>query len=115
MNRFFCCRFVFANIYSESIVFFRKALCELTSTVNANGMVRTQKEWGGSHDVILGHMIWLHDMPVYPISSAYRSDRMRKGSLDKVDNHYAEILENVILIHDVSFCVYVSVFLHIDF
>lgn len=83
------------------ICFCRKALSELSSTITANGMVRTQREWGGSHDVILGHMIWLHDMPVYPVSSAYRSDRMRKGSLEELDNNYSEILEQAILIHDV--------------
>lgn len=79
----------------------RKAVSQLRPTFEANGMVRSQRVWGGSHDVILGHMLWLHRMPTYPISFGYRSDRMKTGVLNKLDNRYAEVLMRAIIIHDV--------------
>lgn len=30
---------------------------------------KLQKYWGGSHDVILGMLLWLHDMPTIPLHS----------------------------------------------
>lgn len=95
----------------------RRALAELQATINANGMHKTHREWGGSHDVILGFMLWLHDIPLYPIASGYRSDRMKKGSLDKLENEYSDVLDNAIIVHDVNHaaCVDTSIFKHLYF
>jgi hypothetical protein len=30
---------------------------------------KLQKYWGGSHDVVLGMMLWLFDLPVIPLHS----------------------------------------------
>lgn len=79
----------------------RKALTDLRATVDANGMYMSQKEWGGSHDVILGEMVWLLDMPVYPMAAAYRSDHMRTGVLNNIKNRYTRLLYDAILVHDV--------------
>lgn len=64
-------------------------------------MTRTQHVWGGSHDAILGMMLWLHQTPLYPVSFAYRSDRMKAGSLATFQNDYTEVLERAIIVHDV--------------
>ena len=79
----------------------RQAAIDMRAIVDANGMLWSQKEFGGSHDVILGEMFWLLRMPVYPLGAAYRSDRMRTGSLKRLSNRLVNILSQAILIHDV--------------
>jgi hypothetical protein len=74
----------------------------MKATIDVNGMIKTHNEWGGSHDIILGFMLWILCIPVYGFSTVhYRTDRMRTGSLDRLKNRYTRLLHNAIVVHDV--------------
>lgn len=48
----------------------RVATLEMQSAIDAHALTQEQLEWGGSHDVILGLILWLYDIPVVSMHSS---------------------------------------------
>ncbi len=84
----------------------------LHSAVFDNGFVRTQMEWGGSHDIILGQILWLYEIPTASLSysNVYYGADILKGKLQHTNEisttknaiiSYSQ-LKDYIIFHKVS-------------
>jgi len=49
----------------------RQAMQTLRAAIDANGLLRLQRHWGGSGDAVLGLLLWVYEMPIYSFSDAY--------------------------------------------
>ncbi len=64
---------------AQPIIMTRHTVLELQSGVHANGMTLLQEIWGGSHDAMLGLMLWLYNIPTYTFNNFYDTDSFYKG------------------------------------
>jgi hypothetical protein len=44
----------------------------MRSAINDNGLTRLQSVWGGSHDAILGLLLWLYSIPTYSLEKFFK-------------------------------------------
>lgn len=53
--------------YAQPAFFNRKTMTKLSLAVHSNAMTGLHKYWGGSHDSLLGMLLWMHGIPTYSI------------------------------------------------
>eukprot|EP00597_Dinobryon_sp_UTEXLB2267_P004879 CAMPEP_0170057662 /NCGR_PEP_ID=MMETSP0019_2-20121128/576_1 /TAXON_ID=98059 /ORGANISM="Dinobryon sp., Strain UTEXLB2267" /LENGTH=215 /DNA_ID=CAMNT_0010262409 /DNA_START=778 /DNA_END=1425 /DNA_ORIENTATION=- len=49
----------------------REAMLHLLPAINNNALTRLQLVWGGSHDFVLGLLMWICDLPTFSFASGY--------------------------------------------
>jgi len=49
----------------------KSAMKALRSAIDANGLTKLQKKWGGSGDAVLGLLLWQYEMKVYSFADSY--------------------------------------------
>eukprot|EP01039_Chlorochromonas_danica_P010973 gene10971-12204_t len=49
----------------------RAVVKKLSNAIHHNAMTNLQGWWGGSHDVILGMLLWMYQIPSFALGSAY--------------------------------------------
>jgi hypothetical protein len=37
----------------------------LRNAIDANALTNLQRSWGGTHDALLGMLLWMYQMPTY--------------------------------------------------
>lgn len=43
----------------------REALSYMYNSIELNGLTGLQSVWGGSHDALLGLLVWMYSIPTY--------------------------------------------------
>lgn len=61
----------YSYAFAQPVIMNRLAVQQLESALVGNGFLEQQKLWGGSHDAILGMILWMYQIPTYSFSSAY--------------------------------------------
>lgn len=46
----------------------RAAMQHMGNSIDANGLTGLQKIWGGTHDAILGMLLWKYAIPTYSLN-----------------------------------------------
>ena len=80
---------------AQPIIMTRQTVLELQSGINANGMTLLQEIWGGSHDAMLGIMLWLYNIPTYTMYNFYDTDSFYKGIYRRFDQDKCFVIHRV--------------------
>ena len=54
----------------------RSTMNSLASAISSNALTNLQLIWGGTHDALLGLLLWQYDIPVYSMSCCYKETKM---------------------------------------
>ena len=75
----------------------RKALDMLFPAVEANGMTELQAIWGGTHDAILGLLLWMYRIDTYTLSHMYyEKDALTTENMVRINRN------NTLFVHRVK-------------
>ena len=66
---------------AQPIIMNRAAVQLLHSAIDANGLVRLQHIWGGTHDAVLGLLLWIYNIPTYSIHDFFWPDQILKEGM----------------------------------
>ena len=58
----------------------------LSPAVSSNALTNLQTLWGGTHDALLGLLLWQYDIPVYSMSCCYKETKMTVERLNALTN-----------------------------
>lgn len=89
--------------YAQPIILNRHALASLQSGIQQHAMTSLQRIWGGSHDSVLGMLLWIYQIPLYSFGWAYSGGMFTVEYLMvKADNAEKKMIrEQCILYHRV--------------
>jgi hypothetical protein len=73
-------------------------------TIEFEMLSKLQKIWGNSHDVILGMLLWLHDLPAIPLHSVMHYCPITHSLLDSGALQSDPVCSKVLIYHKVSSC-----------
>lgn len=65
-------------------------------------LTRLQKIWGNSHDVILGMLLWMHDLPTIPLHSVMHYCPINQHLLARGVLQADPLCSRVLVYHKVS-------------
>jgi len=51
------------------------AMDTLQAAVDANAVTEAQERWGGTHDMLVGLILWMHSIPIFSMASSYFGGR----------------------------------------
>ena len=66
--------------YAMPCVINRKAVDTIKPAIDANGVTNLQKVWGGTHDALLGMLLWIYQINTYNLRSAFYDGVSLDGS-----------------------------------
>ena len=72
---------------AQPIIMNRAAVQLLHSAIDANGLVRLQHIWGGTHDAILGLLLWIYNIPTYSIHDFFWAEQILKENIKMASNN----------------------------
>lgn len=62
--------------FAQPLILNRAATNALRSSTDANAYTALQTKWGGSHDFIVGFVLWLYGLPVFSMYRSYYGDKI---------------------------------------
>ena len=78
-----------------------KAMESLASAISSNALTNLQIIWGGTHDALLGLLLWQYDIPIYSMSCCYKETKMTVERLNALSNPLVKRNSNVGIYRDV--------------
>jgi hypothetical protein len=66
--------------FAQPAILSRRAVEDMKGALERRAMTLLQKYWGGSHDAILGMIIYLHHIPVISLADVYVGEALIKNS-----------------------------------
>jgi len=82
---------------AQPIIMNRAAVRLLKSAIDANGLVRLQHTWGGTHDAILGLLLWIYNIPTYSIHDFFWAEQILQDNLEVMSRNHR--LKTAIIFH----------------
>lgn len=89
---------VFGFGYAQPVFMNRRALAMMDNALQANGLTRYQALYGGTHDIILGLLLWVYQVPVYSYSASYYGMR----ELNVTDLRSYKFKDNTLIFHKIQ-------------
>lgn len=81
---------------------------DLKNSVLSNALTIAQKDWGGTHDTLLGFLMWTHNISVYGIGNSYYGGKLPRAFLLTSPDNYtlqdtqrSKLLKGSFIIHNV--------------
>jgi hypothetical protein len=91
---------------------FRKTVAHLSTAIDANGLTVAQPHWRGTHDTILGYILWIYDVEVLSliVAGGYSGTLMKAAFANRTDDKTKHFFDKMkkgnIMFHSVSTLIY---------
>ena len=94
--------FVFDFRRAQPAIINRQAMNIMKRSIEYLMLSRLQSLWGNSHDVVLGMLLWLHDLPAIPLHSVMHYCPINQGLLASGALQMDPVCGHVLIYHKVS-------------